>query len=126
MTIRSKNWIIILSVFLSFSLLLPLCCHSDVSQWFGQHQEAQSNVDYSLYLDYMPECNCGHELVKDFKKSFKSFSSTELISAVSAVIATQPTPAVTSNGLLTPILIPPALLDDASPPVHLLISVFIN
>lgn len=126
MGIRSKNWIIALSVLLSFSLLLPFCCHTDVTWLFGHQQEMQSHADHSQQPDSMPECNCGHELTKDYQKTKKSMGNPGLISGAAIVLVEQSIPALSKNNALTPILIPPGLLDDSGPPVHLLISVFLN
>ena len=63
MNIRSTYRVVSLSLILAFSLLFPYCVHADTMA-SPAHSKASSATD-----GHLPDCQCGHELVKEYQKN---------------------------------------------------------
>ncbi|MCW9706222.1 hypothetical protein [Fodinibius salsisoli] len=122
MNIRGTYWIASLSLLLSLSLALPYCCHADIPELFFHHQP--SHASHSHQSDAR-QCNCGHELVKDFQKTKKVVSSPTLLLSSDVTLQDRIIFAVSIDFLSIP-QIQPGILSDSGPPLHLLNSVFLN
>lgn len=122
MDIRKTYWIAALSLLLSFSLVLPYCCHTDISEWSSHHQ--QSHASDSQQSDD-EQCNCGHELAKDFQKTNKVVSSPTQLLSSGVIVEDQGIFAINID-FLSFANVQPSILSDSGPPIHLLNSVFLN
>jgi len=125
MKIRNKYCILSLSLLLSLSLALPYCCHADISELFSHNQEMSSDMMHGQHQDAQ-QCDCGHEFVKDYQKN-KKLVTNQILPVIKAgdfprrlQIPTSPYLSLRSTQL------PPDLLKNSAPALHLLNSVFLN
>jgi hypothetical protein len=120
-------WIISLSLLLSFSMVLPVCCEADISELFSHQQKTAAHATHGQHSDEDNEsCACGHERVKDFQKTKKVVAGPN-VSSSSAGLFSEASPISYSNkGLLSFLPMQRGVLTDTGPPLHLLNSVFLN
>jgi len=128
MNIRNTYWIVSLSVVLSLSMVLPYCCHADISELFSHHQEMPAHAMHGQHSDSGTDgaqCDCGHEFVKDFQKTKKVVSSLTLPPSLAGLPLEGISFPVNSH-FLSIRVIQPGILSDSGPPIHLLNGVFLN
>lgn len=125
MNIRNTYWMISLSIVLSFSLVLPICCNANVSELFSHHQEMPNHAMHGQQSD-AEQCDCGHELVKDYQKTKKVVNSQPqlLFSAVASPTAVSFSFDTDFRSISAQIQ--PGIISNSGPPLHLLNSVFLN
>jgi|SRR5690625_52697 len=128
MNTRKPYWIVSLSVLLSLSLILPYCCHADISELFSHHQEMPAYAMHGQHSDSGTDgaqCDCGHEFVKDYQKTKKIANSQTL--SFSPAVASQDLLLVSPSGDFVSIpKVQPGILSNSGPPIHLLNSVFLD
>jgi len=79
----------------------------------GQHQDAQ-------------QCDCGHEFVKDYQKNKKVVTNQVLPVLKLVAVSDELQNHFSAHRSARSIKLPPGLLKNSSPSLHLLISVFLN
>jgi hypothetical protein len=125
MKIRNKYCILSLSLLLSFSLVLPNCCHADISELFSHNQEMSSDMMHGQHQDAQ-QCDCGHDFVKDYQKTKKVVNSQNWSFGDAVALSDLFKLPARIHFPLKPISTQPGLLDDSGPALHVLISVFLN
>ena len=118
---RNTYWIAALSALLSLSLVLPYCCHVDISELLSNHQQAAAHSQHSDGQ----QCNCGHKLVKDYQKT-KKVASSQTFSLSPAVLIPDRESFSISTDILPFPFIEPGVLRHTGPPLHLLNGVLLN
>lgn len=108
---------------LSLSLGLPFCCHTDISKSFSHNQSDFVQAGEAQHPD-SSECNCGHQLRKDFQKKNKQITSIgpDVLSTAMDTARIE----TSSSIALSYITVAKAFRDLSQPPLHLLNSVFLN
>lgn len=119
-----KHWVLSLSILLSLSMALPFCCHLDISELFSHHKEMQVHSGHGQHSD-ANDCKCGHEFVKDYQKT-KKVTDSQIVSFSSAVALHGRVLLPVNTDVLLGSFIQPGILSNSGPPLHLLISVFLN
>ena len=119
---------IFLSAILVLSLAFPICCHSGQMSGSGHnHQtEMSSHAGHNSHSDTGGEsCECGHELVKDYKKTKKNIGSHSLFFSSAFALRVQRFSPVNSD-VPVKTRMKPDISSDSGPPIYLQNSVFLN
>lgn len=114
---------VLLILLLSFSLGLPFCCHMEIPESFSHHQDSSIQAGQTQHPG-STDCNCGHQLRKDFQKNKKQLGSISP-DLFSSLIATGKWE-IPNSFSLSHIAVVESFQKFSQPPIYLLHSVFLN
>ena len=124
MPVKNKYWIILLSAVFSLGSVFHLCCHAQMN---GAPVSTENLAAHHAQSDHSKteQCDCGHELVKEFQKTKKAGSSYQFtFSPVKSRASEGVAFSLNRTGPFR--TIQRSSLSYSSPPLHILNSVFLN
>lgn len=123
----SKKIIFSLSVILSLGLILPLCFHAGMAEASPSrhHHEMQAHGEHNQQSNE-EQCSCGHEIAKVYQKTKKAVNAQLISSLPVAVALTAKKKLLISRFQSLSIQNYRYFISDSSPPLHLLLGVFLN